>query len=543
MTYSGEDYDVIVIGKGTAGKEVAKKAARMGKTALLLKLNPGSIASVMCSSSQQGSPQGIPDGIEAQLIGLEEESDWAPKLRFKNIDSDSHHSVYILQAPELTQESSLLSEESFSNEAESSQRADDESSIQDPQFTFEPESSPEQDHGLHTEEEGRPFDDSLSVDEKSLRWKENPSLNPAPEPEEDSVLHERELHNRKRLLHRQAPTVNFDWSPSSPTTNQPRKPEKPKEPIFREREKELRKKLVRDRRPTVDRGLPVSKNVPTPPHPSQQERKKEEPPAMGRNTDFPERKESPSDSLAKTGETGQSPQRTSSSVIPMDQGRMKYRKANRYKEPFRLFSKDTNRETPPPEPEQNPEISRSKVWEAHEQPTPPSSTNTGESQREPTHQLTYEPFQRTKERGPFSGQSFEPFGEKPRMGRKEDQTSASPPTSGPLQGQSRKPPSTPKPEEELTTQQQKRKRPSPPPLRREEPKKESSFHLNQEAARNVLKNSNDGLKKDDIDISDPFGQSYDELFTPFSGGNSQEENLEKRKLALRGLHNLINNLG
>lgn len=59
MTYSGEDYDVIVIGKGHAGKEAAKKAARMGKTALLLKLNPGSIASVMCSSSQQGSPGGF----------------------------------------------------------------------------------------------------------------------------------------------------------------------------------------------------------------------------------------------------------------------------------------------------------------------------------------------------------------------------------------------------------------------------------------------------------------------------------------------------
>ncbi|EGK10157.1 small heat shock protein C2 [Desmospora sp. 8437] len=58
-----------------------------------------------------------------------------------------------------------------------------------------------------------------------------------------------------------------------------------------------------------------------------------------------------------------------------------------------------------------------------------------------------------------------------------------------------------------------------------------------------MKNSNDGLKKDELDISDPFGQSYDEFLTPFSGGNPQDEQLEKRKLALRGLHNLINNLG
>ncbi len=88
---------------------------------------------------------------------------------------------------------------------------------------------------------------------------------------------------------------------------------------------------------------------------------------------------------------------------------------------------------------------------------------------------------------------------------------------------------------------------TPPPLRREEPNKEqktaSHFHLNQEAARNVLKNSNEGLKKDELDISDPFGESYDELFTPFSGSDPQDVQLEKRKLALRGLHNLINNLG
>lgn len=72
--------------------------------------------------------------------------------------------------------------------------------------------------------------------------------------------------------------------------------------------------------------------------------------------------------------------------------------------------------------------------------------------------------------------------------------------------------------------------------------------MNQEAARHILRNTSrpssqeQGLKRDNIDIEDPYGQSYEDFMEPFRS-SSPDHQLEKRKLALRGLHNLINNLG
>lgn len=66
---------------------------------------------------------------------------------------------------------------------------------------------------------------------------------------------------------------------------------------------------------------------------------------------------------------------------------------------------------------------------------------------------------------------------------------------------------------------------------------------------NFLESStNDQLKRDDIEFEDAYGgySSWEEFLTPFSQGNRKRQEmdkLEKRKLALRGLHNLINNLG
>jgi hypothetical protein len=58
----------------------------------------------------------------------------------------------------------------------------------------------------------------------------------------------------------------------------------------------------------------------------------------------------------------------------------------------------------------------------------------------------------------------------------------------------------------------------------------------------------DTLKKDDIELEDAYGgyNSWEEFLTPFSEGTRKRQELdkvEKRKIALRGLHNLINNLG
>lgn|GEM_PF-6884839 len=57
----------------------------------------------------------------------------------------------------------------------------------------------------------------------------------------------------------------------------------------------------------------------------------------------------------------------------------------------------------------------------------------------------------------------------------------------------------------------------------------------------------DSLKKDDIEFEEPYGgyNSLEDFFPPYSKNRKRQEmdEIEKRKIALRGLHNLINNLG
>lgn len=58
----------------------------------------------------------------------------------------------------------------------------------------------------------------------------------------------------------------------------------------------------------------------------------------------------------------------------------------------------------------------------------------------------------------------------------------------------------------------------------------------------------DNLKKDTIEMEDPYGEynSFEDFLPPYSQNNRKRQEMdeiEKRKIALRGLHNLINNLG
>ncbi|MBA4494107.1 hypothetical protein ACFO25_10845 [Paenactinomyces guangxiensis] len=60
--------------------------------------------------------------------------------------------------------------------------------------------------------------------------------------------------------------------------------------------------------------------------------------------------------------------------------------------------------------------------------------------------------------------------------------------------------------------------------------------------------NNDHLKRDDIEFEDAYGgySSLEDFLTPFSQNSRKRQEMdkiEKRKIALRGLHNLINNLG
>ncbi|WP_044641416.1 hypothetical protein [Risungbinella massiliensis] len=80
------------------------------------------------------------------------------------------------------------------------------------------------------------------------------------------------------------------------------------------------------------------------------------------------------------------------------------------------------------------------------------------------------------------------------------------------------------------------------------PKKIESIYPEDEFDFLESSTTSDQLKRDDIEFEDAYGgySSWEEFLTPFSQGNRKRQEmdkLEKRKLALRGLHNLINNLG
>jgi hypothetical protein len=67
-------------------------------------------------------------------------------------------------------------------------------------------------------------------------------------------------------------------------------------------------------------------------------------------------------------------------------------------------------------------------------------------------------------------------------------------------------------------------------------------------AQNNKQETESSLKRDDIEFEDAYGgyNSWEEFLTPFSQNSRKRQEMdkiEKRKIALRGLHNLINNLG
>lgn len=57
--YSGEEYDVIVVGAGHAGSEAALAAARMGNKTLLMTINLDMVAFMPCNPSVGGPAKGI----------------------------------------------------------------------------------------------------------------------------------------------------------------------------------------------------------------------------------------------------------------------------------------------------------------------------------------------------------------------------------------------------------------------------------------------------------------------------------------------------
>ncbi|MDR6225373.1 hypothetical protein [Desmospora profundinema] len=506
MAKTGGDYDLIVISKDQAGLEAAKEAVRLGKTALILKLNPGAIASVMCSTSN-GSPGGLEqEGVEAdRLLMVEDRETGTLSFRMERLDVDTRHSVYIFQSEQ------------------------EEPSAVNPTREFEPgptPSLPPVEESASLEEENELIDSDYERTSgygfTSYTYSERDQLK--------ETLRDRHIHARRKLLYR----------PFSGGRKE--KPERSTDkPIFREREMDFRKRMTREyRKPSVKEmesrptQTPSAKMSPKP---------RFQPSSPSARTEEPQKRQ--------TGNTAEPPvskerrQPFSSSVIPMDQSRWK--RSARKKE-----KKEEPKKTP------SPNIPGSMVWEAngdvpkadrrHAEEVETSSKDHRENRKRSSPSPpsnVYQPFQRPKEtpsrtQGPLRSSGEAPF---TRKDRTTSNNRDLPATSGYGQDWSGREQTGPLSRKQARKEETRPERESSSPPKRDG---QQSF-MNQEAARHILRNTTQssqeqGLKRDSIDIEDPYGQSYEDFMEPFHG-SSQDQQLEKRKLALRGLHNLINNLG
>lgn len=592
MAYSGGDYDMIIISNGQAGRETAEEAARMGKSALLIKLNPGSIASVMCSStSVHESPHGQPMGeLKAQLVQpVKDPEHEHQEIQITPISTESQHSVYILQGthfespptkwntPEVQETPDTKNSETESDHESSSPPSKEEISHRE-SFTQQRSSTmakPVQtedysaSHDRVNGEQEHPWglmdkrgqEDRIAADHNGSAQDEAHSPSSA-----HPLLREREMRNRRKMTQRQQqlPPLKSRMTEESSLPAKDESQESLSQLPFREREIEQRRKLTRGKR----MAFPSSQS---PSHPSLEEAHHQE------NTPAPEpeiHQEPPKQVVFPF-------QRKSDSSIPTDH-RMQRRR------PGRMRQQETLRPASKPEgiihaknSDRTTKDTGSTVWEGkkdtHYAPEKEEHIQQHHSRewdsKENDSDSMYEPFQHSK--SPFDQKSEELQQDQPskatakrevqeedhhesltpRQRRREPDSAQARDKTGPQKTQRRfigklvkrtKPvkPQALEPQESPQEAQEKMQpfsqQPKPVP-------RDPSPFSEQEAARHVLRNSmtSDTFKRDTFDVEDTFGQSYEDFMGPFGSYSysPEKEQLERRKLALRGLHNLINNLG
>ncbi|GGE06063.1 hypothetical protein GCM10011571_03980 [Marinithermofilum abyssi] len=528
MTKAGKQFDFIIISNGPDGKDIARQIQQSGKSAWVLHLEPGTTASVLCSSP-------IVRNRPGHQVEEWSQEDTAPSSRgvlTQCLSQEGHHAVYLLQAP----------------------------------MTEAPVNT-------------GPY--LTASDSGTVRSKKLPPF-----------LLEREIQQRKRLIHRPHlldRTVKTEETQTKPGVEEGKAAQD--QPIFRERELKLRKRLTRGLRrtqvtPAASTASSSAFNPPVtePPLPPIQEDETalwsmnetvdsldspeattsfsldetewlgaEAAPGMGMDPETPKEESLPTEGEATAPADPETPDRTQEdeeqpvypkSVIPMNHGRVRNRRSPRKKDrrPFQSYKEEETREF-----RESTSIPGHRVWEAPEK---------GEQQEEVREDTDFS-FEYDEEAWLKSFQRKN----SPRDDREadsatsENRKSATPPDTPPASkertarpfskppassaGRPKKPTRSSRPFEQVNAaRKHSDQRPSA--------RKSASF-MGEEEARRILKQSSSGdsgdtLKRDTIELEDPYGyDSYEDFLTPFA--NAEVEKLEKRKLALRGLHNLINNLG
>jgi len=346
---------------------------------------------------------------------------------------------------------------------------------------------------------------------------------------EDHVVQERERLVREKMVRRHGLLrMNGKSAEPADTSEKPVEtvesavPESkpyvyPSEPVYREREVHLRKKMMGYRN--------IWNDKPADPEPIPDT----QPPVPETPVPAKESGAEPKESLYRVEEiwTGYPSLTTSKEEKKPDTSQRKKTKQHLIRlDPSRSGRKVRTFDTQASSWSSYSATSESLVWQVNE--TQPES-RTARPQSKSFDQVSYLEAEKQKKRKPA-------IAKKPSLPTKE----AKPQVHSPSPAGSRE---TAPPKRSEIPIKPKPKMVNPPT----QTKERTSF-LQQDAARQVLEQSapKNTLKRDSIDFEDAYGySSWDDLFTPFSNSSKRQEiqQIEKRKLALRGLHNLINNLG
>ncbi|BCU83408.1 hypothetical protein JIR001_31910 [Polycladomyces abyssicola] len=342
---------------------------------------------------------------------------------------------------------------------------------------------------------------------------------------EDHVVQERERLIREKMVRRHgllrterklAEPIEMTENPAD--TVEPAVLESgPSEPVYREREVHLRKKMM------GYRNIWNDKPVDPEPTPAPQLHKPETPASAN------ESEAAPKESLYRVEEIWTGYPSLSNSKKEKDPDTSQRKKSKQHLirlDPSRAGRRVRTFDTQASSWRSSSAASESLVWQDNE--TQPES-RTARPQSKSYDQISYLEAEKQKKRKPATAK-------KTSLPTKE----AKPQVHSPSPAGSRE--TAPLKRSEIPI------KPKPkmvnPPIQ----SKERTSFLQQDAARQVLEQSapKNALKRDSIDFEDAYGySSWDDLFTPFSNSSKRQEfqQIEKRKLALRGLHNLINNLG
>lgn len=508
MSKTESRYDLIIIGTGESGEKAIKELREKGKNAYLIDLKPETILTLI-SQSFQGIQPKDPSSGQSEMNS----PDHAILLKKHTVETPAGETTtYTFHAEPLEAKDSM------------------QSAVHSP-YEFEPEDDDaevleaQQVNYIHPIQiyEKSPFLDKINEQSKKF-FQKSPPLNPC-----DFQPHSY-YHLERIELEDDDLDLNGAWKSSSEEPNlqqtQPytetdySKEEQPADgsensfdyfpnqtPVYRERDLKLRKRLANSMRKETNRTAESSSHRD---HESSEQQTIRVDPlgfrdltSMVRNSAFS--KKTGSTNYMEPKESSTREKEIDSNTIESFSSRRRTRshKKNIYPSSIEPLAKKRKSMFKKP-----PTI----VWD--ETPTVPETHSSSSTFTKPEEECEETPRPRVSE---------EAQNNEITENRKQEEAK-----TDPLRENSKQ-------------EQEAAKFDSPREIKQEQPSLKQDVSI-------VEKENETGLKRDDIEFEDAYGgySSWEEFLTPFSQNSRKRQEIdkiEKRKIALRGLHNLINNLG